>query len=335
MKKIFIFLLGLFFVSVQTFADTRAQALLLHNGQGKSFDADQLQQAINEAVSGDTICLSEGTFDTNSALTIDKAIAIVGTGQTTKVRGDINIAIDGAPKVTIYMLDAMRITGDVIVTKEQHGLKIRKCWIGGYLYSTETLTDLQVDRCYVLSFVPLPSVKSALFMNSIFFYIGEYNSKKVCNSTGNELTFYNCNIGQLNCVQGKLQDMTFVNSILANYYSYIGKGNNTLINCLSKYELTTYYGDNIVNCYINSLLGTKNDDSYNNFFPTFNINSEVLTEELLTKNNYIGNDGTVVGVMGGTNPYTLTPDGISIKESVLRVDPETRKLNVTLKVASE
>ena len=62
MKKILLFLLGLTIASVQTYADTRAQALLLHNGQGKSFDADQLQQAINEAVAGDTICLSEGAF---------------------------------------------------------------------------------------------------------------------------------------------------------------------------------------------------------------------------------------------------------------------------------
>ena len=58
MKKI-LFLFVLIIASVQTYADTRAQALLLHNGQGKSFDADQLQQAVNEAVAGDTICLSE------------------------------------------------------------------------------------------------------------------------------------------------------------------------------------------------------------------------------------------------------------------------------------
>ena len=77
MKKTILFLIGLVCVSVNSLADTRAQALLLHNGQGKSFDADLLQQAVNEAVAGDTIYLSEGTFNLNGTLIINKDVSLI------------------------------------------------------------------------------------------------------------------------------------------------------------------------------------------------------------------------------------------------------------------
>ena len=70
-------------------------------------------------------------------------------------------------------------------------------------------------------------------------------------------------------------------------------------------------------------------------FPTFSISKVEITAQILQEKGYLGNDGTVVGAYGGNTPYSLSPEGISVKESVLRVDPETRKLNVTLKVATE
>jgi hypothetical protein len=107
MKKI-LFLFVLIIASVQTYADTRAQALLLHNGQGKSFDADQLQQAVNEAVAGDTICLSEGTFMVGNAdsdtLIIEKGVSVIGAGEMTILAGNINIAIDGEPSFSNFFI---------------------------------------------------------------------------------------------------------------------------------------------------------------------------------------------------------------------------------------
>lgn len=334
MKKTTFFLLGLLFVSVQTFAETRAQALLLHNGQGKSFGADQLQTAVNEAVTGDTICLSEGTFDASAGLTIDKAIVVMGAGGNTRISGNVNIAIEGTPTVKAHMFDALRITGNLIVTKEQHGLKIRRCWIGGYLYSTETLTDVQIVQSFVMGLVPVAALKSAVCVNSIIYNIGPNSSGIVIKSTGNELTFINCNIWQvLSNSRGQLQDLTFVNSVIVSYrFNSVDTRNNTFINSLFNAAPSTQYGDVIQNCYVNSTLGASVDT---NKFPTFNLNGEDLTTELLMENSYLGNDGTVVGAYGGATPYTLAAEGLSIKEHVLKVNPETRQLNVTLKVATE
>ena len=65
-----------------------------------------------------------------------------------------------------------------------------------------------------------------------------------------------------------------------------------LINCL--YNLQEDYVDDgctIQDCYIY----TDNSNQY--IF-------DLTKEELLSK-NYLGNDGTVVGIYGGKNPYTL------------------------------
>lgn len=343
MKRSLIFIIGLIIFATPSFADTRASILLLHNGEGKSFDADQLQTAVNEAVSGDTICLSEGTYDINEPLTIDKNVSIIGTGQTTKLRGSINIGIDEAPQPTNYMLDGIRISGDVIILKELNGLKIKKCWIGGYFYSSAALRNAEINWSYVKGFVPTEYLKSAVVTNSIIYYLGTYNSGQISNSTGNDLTFVGCNIATINCNSFQaINDVTFLNSIIASYSAgasslgggKVSIGNNTFINCLCKNALVTTYGDVVENCYTETTLTTSNS-SANDMFPTFSISKVEITAQILQEKGYLGNDGTVVGAYGGNTPYSLSPEGISVKESVLRVDPETRKLNVTLKVATE
>lgn len=340
MKKITLFLIGLILIGIPSYADTRASILLLHNGQGSSFEDDQLQDAVNQAVTGDTICLSEGSYEINEPLIIDKIISIIGTGQTTKLRGSINICIDGTPQVTGYMLNGMRISGDIIVQKELNGLKMKKIWIGGYFYSTADVKDVEIDKSYIKGFVPTQYVKSAVVTNCIIYYHGAYNSGQVCNSVGNDLLFVNCNIASVHCNSFQnIQDVTFLNSIIANYSAgassvgvgNVSIGNNTFINCLCKTALTSQYGDVVEECYTESALATSTD-SYNDMFPIFTVSKAEITAQFLQEKNYLGTDGSIVGAYGGSTPYTLEADGIHIKERMLKVDPLTRQLNVTLKV---
>ena len=136
MKKIIITLLGIVFTSINTFADTRAAVLLLHKGQGKTFETDQLQAAVNEAVNGDTICLSEGSFSVADGLTIDKKISIIGAGEISKIIGNVKVAIDDAPTLSSRLLDAVRINGNLQIEKEVYGVSIRKTWLSGKLSSS-------------------------------------------------------------------------------------------------------------------------------------------------------------------------------------------------------
>ncbi|MBR1558327.1 MAG: hypothetical protein IJ647_11375 [Prevotella sp.] len=57
------------------------------------------------------------------------------------------------------------------------------------------------------------------------------------------------------------------------------------------------------------------------------------TEEFLKENGYIGNDGTVVGPLGGSTPFTLVPTVPHVTEASLKVDPKKQELNATLTVS--
>lgn len=345
MKKSIIIMLGLALMSVQSFADTRAQALLLHNGQGKSFDADQLQEAVNEAVDGDTIYLSEGTFNLNGVMTIEKNVSLVGAGgEKTTLRGSINFAIDGAPTITRHLLDALKITDALEVTKEQHGLNIRKCWIGTRLIASDDVTDLQIDRCYIDTIIPSAHFKSASVVNSVIAYIGYSATASLnpypYNTAGNDWLFTNCSIlflyahGYSTSSGNIITDAAFANCIVLNIDSSGGVDageNNSYTNCLTSSNYGR--GSTVHNCYSKEMNYTTNKSKDN--YPSFiwgTTSIGVGNVSSLSSYNFFGTDGTVVGALGGATPYTLEAEGLEIKESLLRVDPDTRQLNVTLKV---
>ena len=344
MKKSIIIMLGLALMSVQSFADTRAQALLLHNGQGKSFDADQLQQAVNEAVDGDTICLSEGTFKVGGegTLLINKDIALMGAGgDITIIGGNINIDLEENPTVHRHVLDAIRIKGNVTVGKSIRGVHIRNCWISEtFNVQDETeVYDIQIDRCYLNSFFPSLSMMSATVTNSIISAVGKSGGGVAAPHdnifiAGHDINFMNCSIYELD-LYCKLA-ANYTNSIIHMSLGGQQPHNNTLTNTLltsgtsypTANHITKDGGNVLQNCY--SFNYKANIALNNDHFPTFSLTKETMLQE-----GFLGTDGTIVGAYGGATPYTLQADGLSIKESVLRVDPDTRQLNVTLKVEKQ
>ena len=338
MKKIIIIIIALVSFNIQLFADTRSAVLLLHNGQGKTFEASLLQTAITEAVTGDTICLSEGAYDVpKDTLVIDKPITIIGTGTSScRIVGNIKVAIDGEPTLVARLLDAVRVTEKVIVSKAIKGIKLRKCWIGKFFWVNEDIEahDILIDRCFLNRFVLKKSIKSALIVNSVMVWQG-YNTdsnKDDIFATGSNVTFVNCNICYLDIYCNLAA--TYQNCIIPeSNMSYAGLiKNNTFINTLfSKTGAALANEENlsrdnfVQNCWWGSV--TSNRDGFNDEYPTFSV-----TKESLEAQGYLGTDGTIIGAEGGDTPYTLETDGLRIKESILKVDPETHQLNVTLKV---
>lgn len=51
--------------------------------------------------------------------------------------------------------------------------------------------------------------------------------------------------------------------------------------------------------------------------------------------NYLGTDGTQVGIYGGSTPFTLDPQVAKVTESTFTVDTDAKKLTVKLKVAAK
>ncbi|MBQ7495588.1 MAG: hypothetical protein IJT75_07590, partial [Bacteroidaceae bacterium] len=93
MKKFVLSIVSLF-LCASSFAETRQTILLLHEGTGRGFAPDQLQEAVNAAVKGDTIYLNEGIYPlAGDTLTIDKEVNIIGVGIHTRLLGTINVSI--------------------------------------------------------------------------------------------------------------------------------------------------------------------------------------------------------------------------------------------------
>lgn len=64
------------------------------------------------------------------------------------------------------------------------------------------------------------------------------------------------------------------------------------------------------------------------------LNNQLLTPEQIKELGWIGTDGTIIGCMGGSAPYTLEIDEPHVTSKNIVVDNDERKIAVTLKVES-
>lgn len=313
MKKIAMAFVCFALVSISAWGATAAQIMLQHNGSAKLFDSDQMAAAINQAVDGDTIFLTEGSF---SNFTVSKKIAIIGAGPQTVITGDVTIAISGSPTLTARVLDGMNISGNILVNQSVNKLIIRKCKFKSFNPNNScTLENGQIDRCQITYNLYLGSslIKSMLVTNCI---IDDLNS---CNNT---TTLVNCDFY---IVRSNFKG-TILNSIISipeNLSNGLLK--NTLYSTYSYSNNTIQTGCTTTDCY--SVYNSVNSN-YGYWL------SHQYTKEQLYSNGYLGDDGTVVGSQGGNTPFTLVPAVPTVTERTIKVDTETKKLNVTLKVSA-
>lgn len=319
MKKILLSVVCLMMIGMQSVKAQIGIAALHHAGSVSVFKEDKVANAIAAAVEGDTIYLSEGHFLGN--FTIDKPIHVIGSGQGTIIDGNITISIDNNPTLTGYLLTGLYIKGYIIPTKSLNGLRISQCYFTGYGQDRywsgsrggdrATITDLYVERCYCTSWFVLNEVESGSI------YSCKLGGVSLYGCTG-RTTLNHCNIGDDEQINGEGLGYFAVNCII-NTSPYSGYSyQNCLINTEGQDWPSTAencWGDN----------SSKLDS---------NLDCTMTVEELQS-NNYIGTDGTVVGITGGEAPYTLKLATPKVLEHNIVVDKETKKLNVTLKVGNE
>lgn len=328
MRKKIVLFVCLILASLNLMAATRATILLLHNGNATSFDNNQLSDAMAAATHGDTIYLSEGAFYVDT-LIVDKAITLMGAGKKTTIHGNVRIAIDGEPTLKNRVFDAVKITGEVKVTKVVKGLSFRKCWIG-YQFIVSSATEAYMDRCYLHYFSPTDELKKASVVNSVINTIGFPSLHG--DFKGNDLTFVNCSISGFTASGAycNISDAAFFNCII--------------------FHVTNVTPSRVSNTYVNTLISSGDPSSYDTFekyykaelteklttdesrYPTFFYENKEITADALVADGFVGNDGTAVGHIGGSTPFNLTPSGINVTESLLQIDSEKKQLNVTLKI---
>ena len=344
MKKIFVVLLVSILFSIAGHAQSNFRSMssttagsseesgkifLQHNGNVKAiFSSNDLAGAIANAVQGDTIFLSSGTF--TGDVTFSKAISIIGVGADesvpttyTQYTGSVQVS----PSSQTQMLGRILLEGISFANKPTFGgiddLVLRKCYFSNYLYlgssseKKDSLAKVLIDRCYVSNLFFYSSVGELLAKNSRIYSISD-NSGMKSESIAN-IHFNHCNISTTS------MNAIYSNSII-NSLSNLSK-NSFLVNVLY-YSSSSTVNANLQDCYneTSSLL-LSSGSNYEK------LAGKYSTEDLKVK-KYFGYDETVVGIEGGVNPFSLKRHVPTFTNKSLYVDPKTKKLSVDIKVTA-
>lgn len=316
MKKITILLLTMFFAATHSAkAQNSLLATLNHNDTIKTFYGNSaFQVALDNATNGDIITLSAGTFlakDITKAVTIRGAgMGVTTTTEPTIISGDFSInSLSGvSEKLTIEGI----YHNGTITFSSGHTLKnatFIKCRFKrldspaytsyGYRYSRGGLENASFIHCYITERIKLDWDCNASFLNC-------YVYDPICfDGSTSRYSFQNCVIVDIN--ETNVSSSTWNNCIVysARTNTSVYVNNNVVHNCVCIHDSVNVFS-NIASA---NTFVTKVGDVFQNFKGTY---SDDISFELTAtaKANYKGNDGTEVGMYGGSFPFdpeTSTP----------------------------
>lgn len=308
------------------FGATLQRTILSHKGKLTQYDADLWQNAITDAVAGDTVFFTPGDF--SGSVTIDKVITLIGAGVSegsaffkgaslesdysgcatdngTTIRGSITLSIEGSPVLTTTFMEGINVQdGDFVITNSLTNLKIRRCQVrkesptyygGGSFYASSAIYNLELEDCYVHT-IDCSNMSNYDIHNC---YIENVNNM----SRDNEIT--NSVIVWVNEVT---KSCNFTNCVIQHWADY-----NTYINCVLGGEASV--NSSYVNCHFVGY-GVPQDNSKAQF----------------NENGWLGTDNKIIGLFSGPAPFTLIPSQPYVSSSTLTYTKSTKKLNVNVTV---
>lgn len=311
---------------------TKGTITLSHQGNETTFAYNEMTKVMEAAADGDTVQLSSGYFQGDFVM--NKKLAFIGAGADrnnsgsnyTCYEGKIVIKLPEQTKLTARLFDGIYFSNSntrITFSTAIDNVIFRKCyWNNEIITANDSIGNMLVDRCYA-DLYGVDKCKKLVARNSNL--CGTPSSTR--NST--HLFFYHCNLYSRyghwigNDKYGAGFYGTFYNCILNSGSYYMTYPDNSeavtvLINCLySKEKDYVDAGCSLQNCY-----AYTSTDKY--------IFS--LTKEELQNNNYLGNDGTVVGIYGGNNPYTLSPGNKKVT-SKFHLDKDSKQIQFSIKVS--
>lgn len=330
MKKVLLILACVFGMSTAALALTSSAVLLQHNGNITTYALEDIAQAMADAADGDEVFLNDGKYP---GFTISKAIKIKGAGQKTFIDG--NIVIENTEKnlgdifIGFLYLDGSLRSKTVMGKLDLMQLKVT----GGFVCSDGTVDEMFVDRCkiggdnYIINLgsnyeetVTVRDVTTTTIHPRVKKFTAMNSKISIRQSTNTFLayppyTFINCDVLFPASVTNPLTSygLTFINSFV----------HQTMYHKLSDSEFINCVYDSLNDT--NKLTGCYQTSSIKDSWTIYNL------EDM----GYFGNDGTVIGPLGGTRntPFTLEPVVPRVTESTLKVDPTNKKLDVTVTVS--
>ena len=338
MKKLFLSLATAIIASMTVHAQTQVATLLHDGGVKVYYGSNALKSAVEAAASGDVITLSSGSF---TACKIDKSLTIRGAGMTgnsqsgtrpTIIAGEAYINIptdDGGTSV----IEGVMFKDAIKTLYEYKGLKnitFTKCTICELTLgsSSQTIENVNYINCR-LSSVGVGN-GTATYMNSVV-----YNSGVGANASAE---FKNCVVIFVGgSYKARAKNSSFTNCLLyavsPDSYSTAYDATNSYENCVA-HEYTYKQATPAIGN--NSLMGTDRFKAL--FVDSSNLTDYISASYTLTdeaRAQYLGTDGSEVGIYGGTMPFNETPSNPQItKVNVAQKTTTDGKLSIELEVNS-
>ena len=257
------------------------------------------------AENGDVITLSSGQFN---AVDITKPITLRGAGmsvstdsinshEATIVQGDFTINLADSLEGRIVM-EGLYFNQSVTYAGVLKNAQFLKCRFSKFTgKSTPIMTNSSFINCRINDVILLYANSNAYFINSL-----------VCNpvslESSSSVEFDNCFIKFDNHYSDAGQASSVVNSYYKNSIIQVTRNNYNIPS-----SCTAYYcvGIGYVGLFNNLISkNTTNRTANIDVFKTYEINGKILI--LIALNvNYLGTDGTQVGVYGGNLAYDENP----------------------------
>ena len=336
MKKLFLSLVALMVAAV-SYAQNTLVATLSHGDEiTMYYGTKALAQAHANAVDGDVINLSGGTFDCYGT-EITKAIAIRGTGIDSANPTDIrNLTINGPASDTYrFSMEGIKVSDQNKVTLKgtfENAIFIKCQFYGLYCRDNSVnAKNVLFVNCKITNnqaFI-LRGSSSVQFINS---YVSGFNNESPTTASA---SFVNCVI--LPYFAGYYRPAQIASSILQNCIVYLpsnagGALASTTIatNCISINNDGLFNNDQQnLGCSYATF-----QDVFMNFTGTYS-DSETFELSDEAKTTLLGTDGTEIGLYGGPMPYTSIPSYPQVtKMNVANKTTADGKLSVEIEVNS-
>lgn len=302
-------IVALALTAIQAKADLAPTVMLRHNGASTFFKYYEVQKAVDAAVDGDTIYLTDGTYQ---PFNINKRILVRGNGEGTMIEGDCEIDISGTAKLTMPVLDALSFNGNVVVKNGYEQFTIRQCSMTNLTFDGAEHYDVKMDRCYISNRLNLTNnVHEFNAFNSKINVLYPHDYK------AGQALFEHCNIYEIcDTIQGAV-----FNSCVLCYTTKFSGAKSSI---------------NVLGCVLNSCV-------YNGVSPYFYTDDSTTKINCRDINNsgnlnYNDNskisalDGTKIGAYGGQHPYSRTPEVPAVTKYQLAIDPSNKVMTVNLTV---
>ena len=352
MKKLLLSLIAVAVGTLSSFAQSDLVATLSHGSSLSTFSGiDALAEAYAAAAEGDVITLSPGVFN---AVSIEKAITVRGAGMqpmesngyvVTQLANNITINVPSGASSTltiegIQFLGNLEVYGDNLAPVTFSKSRFDGA-VNGWGISMNAHSCVFSNALY--AWYSKSSVYKNTTLNCFNSVILNAQSNGYYQSSSNAVV---AKIVATNClvnIEGnKVPYCGFTNCIITSEPSYSGDNplpeTCTANKCIG---IDSYATPNLFKNIINPsnvMVEGTGSAAFTPIFKTLTMlkDNPAMTETFeLTETaaaTYLGDDGTQVGIYGGTNPFNPTPTNPQVKKFTVNSTTDGDQLKVKINV---